>query len=343
MQATTSVTLSHIAKAAGISASAVSAILGNRHVERRISAPTVQKVREIALAMGYVPNMASRRLRRHRRATRQYDIAIFTSFEAPLSLASGLLGVLQAESDRRSSEHTRYALAIEMFHGGRLKEKPGLLDANRYHGVLIANTLPADDKFLANTTLPYATVVLGRRIPGHFCVLEAPGLVGRRAAEALARAGRGHLAIIYGEPLTQSTSERMASFTQAVRRHDLPAPKRICCEGLQPGHAMAAVKKFLSNKGRCDGVFVVTDSLAIGAYQVFQEEGFRIPNDISMIGVGDFALTNFFMPQISTLVCTNNTMTEKAMPLLFDQLGGKRSQPHEVHVTPPDFLKIHAD
>lgn len=53
-----------------------------------------------------------------------------------------------------------------MFRAGRIQEKPGLLDADRYHGVIMTNTLPEDDRFLAEAALPYPAVILGRRIAG---------------------------------------------------------------------------------------------------------------------------------------------------------------------------------
>ena len=80
------VTIYEIATHVGLSAAAVSSALSNRGVERRLSAETVRRIREAAAELGYVPNMAGRRLRAHKSATRQFDLAILTSFEAPLPL-----------------------------------------------------------------------------------------------------------------------------------------------------------------------------------------------------------------------------------------------------------------
>lgn len=158
------VTIYELAEHVGLSTATVSSVLANRHVERRIADATVRRIREAAAELGYVPNMAGRRLRAHKSATRQFDLAILTSFEAPLPLVSQALHALQRAVDIQTTAHTRYAVAIEMFHAGKLREKPGLLDANRYHGVIITNTLPEDDQFLAKAKLPYPVIILGRRI-----------------------------------------------------------------------------------------------------------------------------------------------------------------------------------
>jgi len=87
------VTIYQIASHLGISTATVSTVLANRHVERRIATKTVARVREAVRSLGYVPNMAGRRLRSHQAATRQFDLAIMTSFEAPRPPRRGGLAV----------------------------------------------------------------------------------------------------------------------------------------------------------------------------------------------------------------------------------------------------------
>src|SRR5690554_1209800 len=84
LDGTPGVTIYEIAKHLGLSPAAVSSALANRGKERRISAETIRRIREAATELGYVPNMAGRRLRAHKSSVRQFDLAILTSFEAPL-------------------------------------------------------------------------------------------------------------------------------------------------------------------------------------------------------------------------------------------------------------------
>ncbi len=333
------VTIHEIAQHLGVSSAAVSSVLSNRQVERRISDATAKRIREAIQKLGYVPNMAGRRLRSHRPATREFNLAILTSFEAPLPLVAQALHTLQAEADARSTQHTRHAIAIEMFHAGRLSEKPGLLDADRYHGVIITNTLPADDAFLAKARLPFPAVVLGRRIPGYFCVLEVPDFVGRRSAEVLLDAGCKNPAVIHGQLLTQATSERVSAFQRTIRARRKQPPAIIVSEGLQPHNAIVALDEFFAGGGRCDGLFAVTDSLAVGAYRVFQQRNLSIPGDVAVVGVGDHELAEFFTPPLSTLAGANDAMVSEAVPLLFHQLEGSSDRPREILVVPPVYLR----
>lgn len=333
------VTIYEIAKHVGISPGAVSSALANRGVERRLSAETVRRIREAAAELGYVPNMAGRRLRAHKSATRQFDLAILTSFEAPLPLVGQALHALQRAVDLQTNEHTSYAVAIEMFHAGRLKDKPGLLDSNRYHGVIITNTLPEDDQFLAKARLPYPVVILGRRIPNCYCVLEAPDFVGRRSAEVLIDAGSRQPVILHGRALTHTTSDRLAAFRRVVAERLGREPRVLVSEGLQPSQSASVLEAFLASGHKLDGLFAVNDSLAIGAYQAIKQSGRRIPADVAVVGVGDYELAEYFDPPLTTVAGANEAMVAEAVPLLFRILRGEKDAPKEVLVVPPVFLR----
>ena len=333
------VTIYEIAEHVGISPGAVSSALANRGVERRLSAETVRRIREAATELGYVPNMAGRRLRAHKAATTQFDLAILTSFEAPLPLVGQVLHALQRAVDLQTNEHTRYAVAIEMFHAGRLKEKPGLLDFDRYHGVIITNTLPEDDQFLAHARLPYPVVILGRRIANYCCVLESPDVVGRRSAEVLMDSGCRKPAILYGRSLTHTTRDRLLAFNRVVREKMGRDPIALITDGLQPAHGAVTLEEFFAQGGSIDGVFAVNDSLALGAYQAIKNSGRRIPTDVAVVGVGDFELAEYFDPPLTTVAGANDAMVAEAVPLLFRILRGAKDYPGEVLVVPPVFLR----
>ncbi|MEO7412288.1 MAG: LacI family DNA-binding transcriptional regulator [Opitutaceae bacterium] len=333
------VTIYDIAKHVGISSGAVSSALANRGEERRLAAATVQRIRTAATELGYVPNMAGRRLRAHKSATRQFDLAILTSFEAPLPLVGQALHALQRAVDLQATEHTRYAVAIEMFHAGRLKEKPSLLDANRYHGVIITNTLPEDDKFLATARLPGAVVILGRRISNYCCVLEAPDFVGRRSAEILLEAGCKQPAILYGRALTHTTADRLAAFKRVIKEKLGRNPVCLASLGLQPHEGASMIEEFYAKDGKLDGLFAVHDSLAIGAYRAIKQSGRKIPENVAVVGVGDYELAEFFDPALTTVAGANDAMVAEAIPLLFRILRGETAGPQEVCVVPPVYLR----
>ena len=226
-----------------------------------------------------------------------------------------------------------------MFHAGRLQDKPGLLDSNRYHGVIVTNTLPADDEFLAQARLPYPVVILGRRIANYCCVLEAPDFVGRQSAEILLDAGCKATGVLHARQLTLTTANRLAAFIRTVRERTGKEPAVLASEGLQPPQAVATLEAYFARRGKLDGLFTVNDSLAIGAYQAIKNHGRRVPQDVAVVGVGDYELAEYINPPLTTVAGANDAMVAEAVPLLFRLLYGEKSVPSEVLVVPPVFLR----
>lgn len=334
------VTILSLARHLGMSKATVSAVLANRHVERRLSGKTVERVRAAAKEFGYVPNMAGRRLRANSSAVKQIDLAVITSFEAPLPLVSHVLRTFQQEVDQLTNEKARFSVAVEMFHARRLSEVHGILDTTRFNGVLIANTLPEDDEFLQSAHLPYASVILGRRIPGYNCVLETPGVVGRNAASILAEAGARNIAILYGKDLTQSTKDRVDSFISEVRARIEREPVRVVSETLSAGDSHAAMAKFLREGGVCDGLFAVTDSLVQGAYFALSERGLQVSEDVAVVGVGDSAAPEFLTPPLTATGGDSSVVEAKAVGLLLQLLRGEKKEESQICVTPLPIIRV---
>lgn len=327
------VTVHTIAEHVGVSPAAVSTVLANRHEERRLAPSTVERIRQAVRELGYIPNVAARRLRAHDPEVHSMDLGILTTFEAPLFLVSRALHEVQRTVDARSGPDRRFSVSIDMFHAGRLREMPGLLNASRFNGVIITNTLPADDAFLKSTTLPYAVVVQGRRLPNYCCVLETPGEGGRRAAEILLAAGRRRPAVLAPSLLTEATADRVESFRAEIRAKTGREPTLVST-GFTPGNGAAAIHDHLKIDPKCDGLFAVTDTLALGALHAIKAAGWRIPQDVAVVGVGDHEHAAFFEPPLTCVGPDYDRVVEEIVTLMFNLMNRRRVKPTEVFISP---------
>jgi len=328
------VTVHTIAEHVGVSPAAVSTVLANRHEERRLAPATVERIRQAIRELGYVPNVAARRLRAHDPEVRHLELGILTSFEAPLFLVSRALRQVQQAVHARSASDRRSSVTIDMSHAGRLREMPGLQSASRFNGVIITNTLPEDDAFLKATTLPYAVVVQGRRLPNYCCVLETPGEGGRRAAEILLARSCRRLAVLTPSLLTETTADRARAFIETVAATTGAEPACVRAEGFTPAAASAAVAAHLTREARCDGIFAVTDPLALGAYHATKSSGRRVPDDLAVVGVGDTEHADFFDPPLTCVGPSYDRVVEEIVELLFNLMSRRRVRPVEVFVPP---------
>jgi DNA-binding LacI/PurR family transcriptional regulator len=211
---------------------------------------------------------------------------------------------------------------------------PGLLSASRFNGAIITNTLPDDDAFLRSTTLPYAVVVQGRRLPNYCCVLETPGKVGRSAAEILVQGGRKRPIVLLPPLLTETTADRATAFCAGFKEQTGYEPQRIVARDFGPSAAADAVTAHLGMDRRCDGLFAVTDTLAPGAYRAIKLAGRRVGEDVATIGVGDSENVDFFDPPLTCVGPAYDEVGAHVVMLLFNLMSRRRVHPAEVFVSP---------
>ena len=315
------VTVQTIADRAGVSIAAVSSVLTNRQVERRISSATVAKVRAISAKLGYLPNINARRLRSGNRQKNNIILAFVTSFEAPLNLASHLIMELRnlVHGSDLDTRGMTFSVMVEMFPAGQLAAMPGLLTGDHFNAAIITNTTPVDDHFLIHSQLPYPVVLVNRTVPRYACVVEDPA-AGALAAKVLIQRKSRKLAVLSGRPLTQTTQRRLASFRQGVARELLPPPAEIVADELTEASAYAAISRWFDRGEMIDGLYAVTDGLAVGAYRAIKERGWLIPRDVAVVGVGDYDLSAFFDPPLSTVGVTRGILGKEAGRSLLRQL-----------------------
>ncbi|NDL68301.1 LacI family DNA-binding transcriptional regulator [Anaerotalea alkaliphila] len=75
-----------------------------------------------------------------------------------------------------------------------------------------------------------------------------------------------------------------------------------------------------------DGLFVQSDMMAWTAMETLKSLGFRIPEDISVIGYDDIDMGNYTHPRLTTIKQPRAEMAEAACKRLFDLLEGKGPQ-----------------
>jgi DNA-binding LacI/PurR family transcriptional regulator len=315
-------TVQDVARETGLSPSSVSAVLSGRHVKRRISASTVERVLAVAKKLNYVPNVTARSLRAKASGVRHLVLTVMTSYEVPVFLVAQALHALELAIQKRGEPSVVYTVNVEMFHAGRLSEVPGLRNGQRCNGAIITNTIDLDDQFLASSRLPFPVVMLGRRIAGYPSVSVKSDMLGRKAAEILLGIGRRHLAILQPLMLTQATRSRLAAFVTATEQTAGSSPMIITADRLEERAGYEAMKRFLALRPKCDGLFAISDGLAIGAYHAIRQAKRRIPQDIAVVGVGDNPASLYIDPPLTCFESAEEEQHQAAADLLLSLVNG---------------------
>ena len=90
-----------------------------------------------------------------------------------------------------------------------------------------------------------------------------------------------------------------------------------------------AARNLLSQERRPTALFCISDMLALGAIASAREMGFRVPEDVTVIGFDDVEQTTMFHPHITTVAQPCFALGEKAAEMLKNQLA-RTPSPREV-------------
>ncbi len=297
------VTRKDVAKAAGVSTSAVSLVL-NDNPGVRISPATRQRVREAAAKLGYSPNPVARALAMG--VTGNIGVALhyiknpFNSFTATI-----LDGLWEALHEKES-----YRCVLGQGHAQCLLGK--LYNTSSVDGlVLIAPPIDADDpEFKAALERNFPMVCVGSKPKGaaiDYVDIDNV-LAGYQATRRLLDAGHTKILHLAG-PLAENSAavDRQTGYFNALREAGLdPAEMPPIDCSFNGRFAQVAMEKILSTKPAFSAIFAANTAMAYGAQRILLEKGYSVPGDISITSIDRF-------PSDGILV--NDTITRVDLPL----------------------------
>ncbi|MDR1496769.1 MAG: substrate-binding domain-containing protein, partial [Clostridiales Family XIII bacterium] len=150
-----------------------------------------------------------------------------------------------------------------------------------------------------------------------------------RAASYLASLGHRDIAFIGMRALPSFFSATKRGFRRAMREWGLTVRKEwvrgeaSCSEG-----AAGAMRGILSAgppaaaNGHPTAVLCVQDNFAISAMNAAREAGYRVPEDISFIGIDDVPEARYIEPPLTTIPISPQTLADEALDRLFAMIEG---------------------
>lgn len=263
-----------IAKVVGTSVCTVSLVLNGKAEERKISPATVQRILDAARELDYRPNIAARKLRTEEKPVPVIALYWATDFRVSL-LARFLKGLQQVPSEGK------YSLMILPFEPGKLSRQTGLTNARQFHAAVIANASAEDMDFLERTELPMPVVCYHRHPANYPYVTVDDHRMGRMAAEALKGAGKTRPVLLLSSTGHSGADEREQGFETVMAGVARLRGENSVRGGLQMG------RELLDSGVTFDGLFCVSDAIALGAMQALRERGVAMPEEVAVISIGN--------------------------------------------------------
>lgn len=128
---------------------------------------------------------------------------------------------------------------------------------------------------------------------------------GELATEHLVAIGRKRIAHIGGQD-TSPSIDRARGFANALAKHRLKAPASYIVRNErveESGDAVGfrAAQRLLRLRSRPDAIFCYNDLTAVGAMEAAVQAGVRVPEDVAVIGCGNFRYAGYLRVPLSSI------------------------------------------
>ncbi|MEE4178565.1 MAG: LacI family DNA-binding transcriptional regulator [Bacteroides sp.] len=305
--------INDIARALGVSASTVSRALKD-HPD--ISEETRRRVQEFARSVNYRPNALALGLKQQRSYTLGIIIPeIVHHFFS--SIISGIEDVAYGKGYR-----LMICQSNEEFERERINLQ-ALLD-HRVDGLLVSmskNTFQYDhfeDTVAQGIPMVFfdrvcKQIETDRVVTDDFqgAHLITTHLIRNGHRRILHLAAPQHLAI---------GRKRLQGYTEALSDHNIPVDPLLILQCDTPAQVHAVKEQILRLAPKIDGVFAVNDFSAIAVMQLLQENGYQIPEQISVAGFGDDPIALIARPKLTTVEQKGYAMGREAVQMLINRL-----------------------
>ena len=129
--------------------------------------------------------------------------------------------------------------------------------------------------------------------------------------------------------------QRADGFYKAIRAHGMSTSKCLV-HRLTPSQdgAYADMKALLeAGEQPAPAYFADNDLIAIGAMQALQEAGYRIPEDVSLVGFDDLPACEYMHPPLTTIEVPKIYLGETAAHRMIEMIDDKNSLPLKIEVS----------
>jgi DNA-binding LacI/PurR family transcriptional regulator len=313
-----------VAKKAGVSTATVSRVVnGTAPVDAR----TEKRVRAAIQRTGYYPNTHARTLGTGK--SHIYGL-IISDIENPFF--PELVKCFERLAVERSHE---VLIANTDYQAARMEGCVRRMLERKVDGVAIMTSEmdPQLIQTLSGRGIPIVFLDTGSIGPGISNIsLDYESGVDQ-AIDHLASLGHRRIAFVSGPADLASAKTRHDAFLASLRRKKVECSKELIRTGnhrFDGGYA--AMREILKLSHRPTAVLASNDLTAIGIMGALYEAGLRVPEDISVVGFDDIALSGFMSPPLTTIRVSRADIAGFAFTSLYaaSQLGKTAGVTHIV-------------
>ena len=148
------------------------------------------------------------------------------------------------------------------------------------------------------------------------------------AVQHLIDKGCKKIAHIRGLENPQNSIDRFIGYKKTLEKNNIPFDPKLVfsCERIDFEQGVTFAKQIVDENIDIDGIFVITDLVAIGVLSHLVERGIDVPNQISIIGFSNWFVSQVVSPKLSTVEQPNYEMGVVAFELLLEEINCRKSE-----------------
>jgi LacI family transcriptional regulator len=164
-------------------------------------------------------------------------------------------------------------------------------------------------------------------LPSHRVVID-DRKAAFKATEHLIQNGCDKIAYLRGDLISQISIDRFLGFKEALIRYKIPLNPKLVLNFKQNSkeEGKLCASTLIESKIEMNGLFAFEDLLALGAIEEFKKHGFKIPEEIAVIGFSNWELAEMISPSLSSVEQNGYLMGQKVVDLFIKEQQDKTKE-----------------
>ncbi|WP_164667824.1 substrate-binding domain-containing protein [Virgibacillus doumboii] len=319
------VTITDVARHAGVSKSTVSQFLNKRY--DYMGTKTKEKIEEAIEELGYQPNIVARSLKQKSTTTIGVIVAnIMHEFSTQ---------VIRSIEDFCHEMDFHIIVCNADDEPEKEKKYINMLRAKQIDGIIIFPTGDNVDLYESMIDENYPIVFMDRHVPE---IAISSIMLDNEKASSLAidefvRNGYERIGIVTTSTIKNVTPriERINGYKKALEAHGFPVMNDYI-KSAEIHDIQSELQEMLSLENPPEAILAGNDLALIEILKSTKKSQKRIPEDLALIGIDDVSFADIYHPSITTIAQPTFGMGKQAAEFLLDKITNKSSEEKEANI-----------